>query len=227
MNAEFRSYLGQVETAERRLAGAFDMIASRHSADPDIRDTAALFAGWADAHVLALAPAMARYGATRSDDPDRVRAALFHGVRSGGVGALRDLHDLGALAEYVRLGWTALDQAAMALRDSTLHATCARAGTDVDRQIAWVKTRLKLMAPQALTVPPAPGTVLRASILTRLSIAGLPNAIWAPLADGGLALAVGLVSLAAGHAWLSRRLAPRPPSKRRCLRTPRRGHPTR
>ena len=208
MSTGIRLYLGQVDTAERRLAEAFDMMASRHSSDPDIRDTAALLARWTRARVLALAPALERHGVTRSGDGDRLRAALFHGVRVGGVGALRDLHDLGALVEYVRLGWTALSQAAMELRDSALQATCASAAKDVDRQLAWVKTRMKLMAPQSLTVPPARADQLRASLPERPSAAALPDAVWAPLAGGGLALAVGLASLAAGQAWLLPSLGP-------------------
>ena len=147
------AYLGLLRAAEMHLAGALTVLSDRHSADADVRDTAALLARWSRRHVEALAPVIASHGARDVPDPARLRAGLFHGARVGGLGALRDFNDLLALIMYVRGAWTAVFQAAMERHDLELAALCTRAAEDVDRQLAWAKTRVRVTAPQALTVP--------------------------------------------------------------------------
>ena len=91
-----------------------------------------------------MTPALERYGVRDVPDPARLRAGLFAGDRFGGLGLLRDLNDLLALATYVRGAWTAIAQAAMKLHEQQLHAECAAISSETDRQIAWTKTRLRL-----------------------------------------------------------------------------------
>ena len=52
----------------------------------------------------ALAPFAERYGEDAPDEPDRLHSELFRGPRSGGLGLLRDLHDLYLMAARMRHG---------------------------------------------------------------------------------------------------------------------------
>jgi hypothetical protein len=63
---------------------------------------------------------------------------------------LRDLHDLFLLTTEARLGWTILHQAAQSLRDKELIAACVNLGGETEGQLAWLRTRIKQAAPQAL-----------------------------------------------------------------------------
>jgi CBS-domain-containing membrane protein len=99
-------------------------------------------------------------------------------------------------------------QAAMELHDEALAALCTASAEDVDRQLAWVKTRIRTTAPQALTVPPARMREVAASLPKSPTLASLPDAAWAPVA-GALALGVvGVLGLLAGQPWLLPSLGP-------------------
>jgi hypothetical protein len=201
-------YLGIVHEAERQLANALTLVADRHSANADIRDTGHLLARWSRRHVEMLAPAIARYGIRDVPDPARLRAGLFHGARVGGLGVLRDVNDLLALVTYVRGAWTAVFQAAMELHDLELANVCTHASEDADRQLAWVKTALRLTAAQALTVPPDRARQLRASIPKIPTPAALPDVVWGPIAAAVLIGIVGAIGLLAGQPWLLPSLGP-------------------
>jgi len=131
-------YIGLLANAERALADALSLIGLRHAVEPDIRRAAKTYAAWCRAHVDALDPAIARYGASRSTDGERLRRALFRGPRLGGFGLLRDLHDLVTLATAVREGWTALHQAARESHDHELAVRCRACGEQTTRMIAWL-----------------------------------------------------------------------------------------
>lgn len=202
------AYLGILSDAETHLADALTMIADRHSSDADVRDTAQLLARWSRRHIDAIEPHLDRHGVRDMPDPDRLRAALFHGARTGGLGLLRDLHELLTLANYVRGAWAAVFQAAMELHEEALATLCTTAAEDVDRQITWLKTKVRLVAPQALTVPPAKLQELVASLPKSPTPASLPEAVWAPVA-GALTIAiVGVLALIAGQPWLLPSLGP-------------------
>ena len=51
------------------------------------------------------------------------------------------------------LSITILVQAGRALRDNKIAATLIEIGLETDRQIAWIDTHIKTIAPQALVVP--------------------------------------------------------------------------
>lgn len=201
-------YLGIVREAEAHLANALTLVADRHSGNADIRDTGHLLARWSRRHVEMLRPAIGRYGVRNVADPARLRAGLFHGGRVGGLGVLRDVNDLLALVMYVRGAWTALFQASMELHDLELAEVCRHAAENTDRQAAWVKTHVRLSAPQALTVPPNRFRELVASIPRVPTPASLPDAVWAPLAVAVLIGVVGALALLAGQAWLLPSLGP-------------------
>ena len=202
------AYLGIVREAETHLADTLTMVSDRHSADADVRDTARLLARWSRRHIDAIEPHLDRHGAREVPDVARLRAALFQGARMGGLGLLRDLHDLLTLTNYVRGAWTAVFQAAMELHDDALAALCTTAAEDVDRQITWLKTTIQVVAPQALTVPPARRQELAASLPKSPTPASLPETVWAPAAGAVSVGVVGVLALLVGQPWLLPSLGP-------------------
>jgi hypothetical protein len=202
-------YLGIVRNGEEELAQAFLMLADRHEREADVRDNCKMLAQWSRAHIEALRPLIEKYGEDSSADPDRLSSALFHGARVGGVGLLRDLQDLSALATHVRLGWTALLQAGKGLHDKELEGISERCGLESDRQIAWMCTYLKIAAPQALTVSAEKDDELAGSLVKPPLPPGLPEALWGPFAAGGLVAFVGVLAVLAGQQpWLLPSLGP-------------------
>lgn len=192
-------YIGLLANAERALADALALIGLRHAVEPEIRSAARTYAAWCRAHVDALGPAIDRYGASRNTDGERLRRALFRGPRLGGFGLLRDLHDLVTLATAVREGWTALHQAAREAHDHELAERSRACGEQTARMIAWLDTKVRHSAPQALTVPADTPTELRASVpsLAQLSAAAGPAARailhrLVPVRPSALAVAVAL-----------------------------------
>jgi len=65
---------------------------------------------------------------------------------------LREFHDLWLLANEVQICWTVLSQAAKALQDWELAVACEQLGRQNKRQLAWLLTRIKQVAPQSLVV---------------------------------------------------------------------------
>jgi hypothetical protein len=200
--------VGLARASEQELVNAFSAMADRHSSNFEIYEGCKLFAQWSRAHLKVAAQFAERFGKTINSDPARVRSALFHGMRVGGYGLLRDLQDLLLLTHQTRTAWTALDQAAKELKEIELASTCERCAEETDRQIDWLCTHIKIVAPQALTVPPQLGDEIKSSLPKHPSFAGLPEITWAPLAAGVTLLAVGLISVLAGQPWLLPSLGP-------------------
>lgn len=146
-------HLGLTISAERALEDAFALVALRHAVEPEIRNAARLYTSWCREHIVALRSAIDKYGATRTDDGERLRRALFRGRRVGLFGLVRDVHDLITLATSVHACWVALHQAAREYRDLDLTGSCGNCERQTMRQIAWLEMKLRQSAPQALTVP--------------------------------------------------------------------------
>lgn len=130
-------------------------------------------ATWSLEKRAALSTAIETYGSARSTDTDRIYDALFK-PRPGGYGLLRDLHDGNLLAHHVFLCWTAVHQAAQALFDKPLVELCKREIERTERQARWLRTLVKVTAPQALTVAPDKPSMLRStleSMMPRLAVA--------------------------------------------------------
>jgi hypothetical protein len=200
--------IGMTRGAEEQLAAAFTLLADRHARDPEVRDACSLFARWSSNHVAALDPVVARYGEQITEQPLRLRSAMFYGTRVGGLGLLQDLQDLSLLVQHARMSWTVLAQAAAELRDREMQRVCFTAAWETDRQAAWVKTLIKHVAGQAQTVSPPPMSELRASLPKTPTIAAVPDPAWGPLAGGVLIAIVGLLSLAVGEPWIVPSLGP-------------------
>ncbi|SDG58226.1 hypothetical protein SAMN05216553_109187 [Lentzea fradiae] len=144
------TYLGLLHTSLRSLAAAFREVAKGHGDEPDVQHTCTVLASRIDAQTEKLGPIVGRYGEDREDEPERLHTAEFTETRSGGVGLLRDLQDLYALASFTDITWTVVGQAAQGLRDKELMDVVSSCEQDTARQLAWLQTRIKQSAPQAL-----------------------------------------------------------------------------
>jgi hypothetical protein len=145
-------YLGLLHRAQINLADAFREVAGAHSDEPDVSNLCRKLAAECDDHATRLAPFAERYGEDAPDEPDRLHSELFRGPRSGGLGLLRDLHDLYLMATECDMAWTLVGQAAQGARDRELLAVVARCEGETAIQLKWLRTRMKEAAPQALVV---------------------------------------------------------------------------
>ena len=147
-------YLALLESAENQLSKAFLSVARRHNRESGVWQGATLLARWSAGHVARLKTLRKRYGHGMDSGARRIDRALFSGPRRGGIGVLRDLHDLSTLAHFVHTGWSASLQGARMLRDRELEMAIREMGEETDRQIAWLRTMIQEIAAQALAVPP-------------------------------------------------------------------------
>ncbi|MEU0090628.1 hypothetical protein [Kribbella sp. NPDC006257] len=144
------TYLGLLRDAEASLADAFHQVGAGHGDEPDVEQLCKVLGDQATAHLQALQPIVDRYGEQDDAEPERLKAAEFGGTRQGGVGLLRDLQDLYALASFVDITWTVVKQAGQALRDEQLLNVVSSCETQTSQQLSWLSTRIKQAAPQAL-----------------------------------------------------------------------------
>lgn len=145
-------YLGMLRRAEELLASSYRVVGDGHAAEPDVHGICHLLARQCDAHERALRPVLDRYGERPGDEPDRLHVTPIESTRSGPVGLLRDLQDLSLIAQLVATTYTVVKQAASALRDEELLGVIADCDGETETQIAWIGTRMKQAAPQALVV---------------------------------------------------------------------------
>jgi hypothetical protein len=145
-------YLGLLHRAQVDLADAFRQVGEGHSAEADVFHICAKLAKQCDAHAEQLQPFAERYGEDAPDEPDRLHSELFRGTRSGGLGLLRDLHDLYLMACECDMAWTMVGQAAQGVRDGELLEVVVQFEGETATQLKWLRTRMKQAAPQALVV---------------------------------------------------------------------------
>jgi hypothetical protein len=146
------SYLGLLETGSATLAKSYRQVADGHAEETDVKRICQQFAIQCDHHEERLKPFTARYGSHPSGEPERLHADGLSETRSGGLGLLRDLHDLYLLAGYLDMAWTVVGQAAKGARDKELIGTVDGCAKEIEAQQKWLTTRLKAAAPQALLV---------------------------------------------------------------------------
>jgi hypothetical protein len=145
-------YLGLLHRAQVDLAAAFREVAEGHADEVDVFNTCAQLAEQCDGHAEQLQPFVDRYGEEAPEQPDRLHAEIFGGTRPGGLGLLRDLHDLYVMAALCDMAWTVIGQAARGLRDEELVGVVTRNEQETATQLKWLRTRMKQAAPQALVV---------------------------------------------------------------------------
>ena len=146
------SYLGLLETGCGTLAKSYRQVADGHADEADVKRICQQFAAQCDQQEEQLRPFTERYGSHPSGEPERLHADGLSQTRSGGLGLLRDLHDLYLLAGYLDMAWMLVDQAAKGARDQELIDTVEACAKQTEAQQKWLTTRLKTAAPQALLV---------------------------------------------------------------------------
>lgn len=145
-------YLGLLHKALLDLAAAFRDIGQAHKDEPDVFYDCERLAAQCDGHAEQLQPFAERYDEEADDEPDRLHSEIFTGTREGGLGLLRDLHDLYLMAAECDISWTVVGQAAKGARDDELTAVVDRCEGETAIQMKWLRTRMKTAAPQALIV---------------------------------------------------------------------------
>ena len=150
------TYVGLADHSEQVLADSFRAVAEGHAHVADVHHPCLTLAGMSDEHRRRLAPVVPRYG---EDRRRRARAAPRRGAlprsRPGEVGLLRDLQDLHLLATLVQTTWTRDRPGRPGLRDRRAPRDIASpAMPRRGRQLAWLTTRMKAAAAQALIVAP-------------------------------------------------------------------------
>lgn len=152
------SYVKLLHIGEQTLADSFHTVGEGHAREADVFHTCNTLATMSEQHVAALAPIARRYAEQGTGDhveePARLHAEGVAQVREGQVGLLRDLQDVAMLTYFVQTSWTVLTQAAQGLRDRELLEVAASSSADTARQLAWLTTRMKAAAPQALLIAP-------------------------------------------------------------------------
>jgi hypothetical protein len=146
------NYLGLVHRSEMMLAEAFRQVATAHQDEADVFHLCQTLATQCDQHTERLKPFVDRYGEEAPDEPERLHNDMFSGTRTGGLGLLRDLHDLYLMATEVDIAWTVIKQAAQGARDKELVDAVTACEGETEIQIKWLRTRIKEAAPQALLV---------------------------------------------------------------------------
>lgn len=146
------NYLGYLHTAELNLAEGFRKVADGHAEEADVYHTCNTLAKQCETHAEQLKPFVDRYGEEAPEEPNRLYHDLFDEIRSGGLGLLRDLHDLYLMASTCDISWTMIGQAAQGARDRELLEVVNACDGQTATQIKWLRTRMKQAAPQALLV---------------------------------------------------------------------------
>jgi hypothetical protein len=148
----FAHYLGLLHRAQGALADAFREVAAAHAEEADVVSICTQQARHCEERAAALKPFADRYSEEAPDEPERLHSSLFQGTRSGGLGLLRDLQDLYLMAAESDICWTLVRQAAQGLRDEDLVSVVDAGDAVTAVQLAWLRTRMKAAAPQALVV---------------------------------------------------------------------------
>jgi hypothetical protein len=203
------TFLGIVNSTEEQLLAAFALVAERHERNYELSRGATTCALWSREHLDWLGPFEDEYGVIPSENAETLRAALLSGTRAGILGEIQDLSDLSLLAERADMTWTVLYQGAREIHDKGLQELAGRARDHNKRQIAWIRTQLNHLAPDALSVPLDPVDQAAISLPKRpTAISSIPDSLWVPLVSAALVLLVGLIGLATGRPWLGPSLGP-------------------
>jgi hypothetical protein len=148
------SYITLVHEGEQRLAESMGTVGRAQHDESEVLHGLALLADLSRQNVAALAPHEARHRERREEEvehePEDFFAEPVAEAREGPIGLLRDLQDLLALATFVQSSWTVVQQGARAMKDEELKAVCQLALGHNEQQCRWLRTHLKLAAPQAL-----------------------------------------------------------------------------
>jgi hypothetical protein len=208
MHPQIAHYLGAIQIGEQQLAEAFKQVGERHSREPEPREMCYQFSQWASGHVEGLKPYLENYGKQENLALEQLRGSMFQGARVGSLGMLHDYQDLSVLTNALRTNYTILYLGAVNIKDESMVNMAEKFGEQVNREIEWLCTQIKLVSPQAVLVPPDLPQEAIASSPKYPTPAAIPDQIWAPLMSAVLTFIVGILSLLAGMVWLFPSLGP-------------------
>ncbi|GAA1986821.1 hypothetical protein [Catenulispora subtropica] len=155
--------LDAVHGAETRLADGFETVAERHRHEPEIRHVATDLAGWSRDHAARLTEAARDRGLSELAAPGTGfghSAVLLRETSDEALGyrpgllLLRDLLDLHAAAGANSLYWDMLTALAKATKDEGLLDLANSCHPRTRRQVAWARSMIEVLSPQALASAP-------------------------------------------------------------------------
>ena len=129
------NYLGYLHRAEQDLADGFRRVGEAHAEEVDVYHLCkALLAEQCETHA------------------EQLYHQFFDQTRSGSLGLLRDLHDLYLMANACDIAWTMIGQAAQGIGDQELLEVVNSCEKETTNQAKWIRSRMKVAAPQTLIV---------------------------------------------------------------------------
>ncbi len=147
------NYLGYLHKAELDLADGFRRVGEAHAQEVDVYHLCkALLAKQCETHAEQLKPFVDRYGEGKPEEPEQLYHEFFDQTRSGSLGLLRDMQDLYLMANACDISWTMIGQAAQGVRDRELLEVVNSCEGETYNQLKWIRTRMKVAAPQTLIV---------------------------------------------------------------------------
>ncbi|WP_270886897.1 hypothetical protein [Pedococcus sp. 5OH_020] len=154
--------INTVTEAEQDLADQLERVAGRHGAEHDVYHLGHKQAVKAAARARSLTDFAQKYGADapRQSDPDpgvmdtlrRQTSELLGRAQAPGLILLRDLQETYLQAQRAEIAWVVLQQGAKACRDLELVEAVTSAHEECETTAKWLRTRLKVAAPQVLAV---------------------------------------------------------------------------
>ena len=145
------TYVHLLEQGSTTLAESYAVVAEGHADEPEIVAQAGRFERQCRSQAERLGPVRDRYG-DHPASPDRLHKPGIEQPRTGGLGMVRDLHELADIASHLKIAWTIVGQAAQGNRDPELRDLAESSEEEVSGQLAWLTTQVKTASAQALLV---------------------------------------------------------------------------
>lgn len=146
------NYLGYLCQTKLDLAEGYRKVGEAHAQEADVYYTTHTLAEQCESHAEKLKPFVDRYGEEQPEEPEQIYHQFFDQTRSGSLGLLRDMHDLYLMASACDISWTMIGQAAQGMRDRELLEIVDSCEMETSNQLKWLRTRMKVAAPQTLIV---------------------------------------------------------------------------
>lgn len=144
------NYLSLVLETEKSLIDALENVAKSHSNEPDITDNCKLISQWSQEFIGPLQTLKDQYPKEENKEGHLLKKIIFSKHRKKSLSLLSDLQGLWLVASEAEISTTALKQAADAIRNEELSALCENIIAYTQRQLSWLKTRIKAAAAQTL-----------------------------------------------------------------------------
>jgi len=146
------NYLGYLHQSELDLASGLRKVGEAHVQETDVYYLTHTLATQCESHAEKLKPFVDSYGEEKPEEPERLYHEFFEQTRSGALGLLRDMQDLYLMASACDISWAMIGQAAQRLRDRELLEVINSCENETANQLKWIRTRMKVAAPQTLIV---------------------------------------------------------------------------